>query len=268
MTGRISALSRHPVKGFTPEALDRVVLEAGVHFPGDRLYAVEDGPSGFDPAAPAHIPKMRFTVLAKIPELARAHTLYHDETGELSVVAEGFPPFYGRLATAAGRAAFERWLAEFLEEQAPEDSFGPLRVLEAPPGHRFMDSRRGFVSILNLDSVRDLERRLGRPLDPARFRANVQVEGWGAWSEYGLTPGRRLRLGGAELALLADIDRCLATHVDPQAGVRDVDVVGALRAEYGHICCGVYAEVIEGGAMAVGDEAQWREDVPAKGVLA
>ena len=255
MTGRIAALYRHPIKGFTPQALDTVKLASGAHFPGDRLFAVEDGPSGFKPAAPKHLPKMRFTVLAKIPELARARTLYDDETGDLSVTADSYPPFFGRLTTPAGRAGFERWLAEFLEEAAPEDSYGPLRVIEAPAGHRFMDSRKGFVSILNLDSVRDLERRLGRPVDPARFRANVQVEGWGAWSEYGLAPGGRLRLGGAELALMADIDRCMATHVDPRAGVRDIDMVGTLNAEYGHICCGVYAEVLQGGTAAIGDEA-------------
>ena len=255
MTGRIAALYRHPVKGFTPERLDAARLEAGAHFPGDRLYAVEDGPSGFDPAAPAHVSKMRFAVLAKIPELARALTLYHEETGDLSVSCDGFPPFYGRLTSEAGRIAFAQWLGEFLEEQAPEDEFGPLKVLCAPPGHRFTDNRKGFVSILNLDSVRELEGRLGRPVDPARFRANVQVEGWGPWTEYGLEPGRPLRLGGAELRLLADIDRCMATHVDPFAGARDIDMVAALRAEYGHICCGIYAEVVQGGDVCIGDEA-------------
>jgi len=259
MTGRIAALWRHPIKGFTPEALEAVVLTAGAHFPGDRLFAVEDGPSGFDPAAPEHIPKMRFTVLAKIPELARARTLYDDDTGELSVTAEGFPPFFGRLSSPAGRSAFEGWLAAFLEEQVPEDSHGALKVLEAPPGHRFMDSRRGFVSILNLDSVRDVERRLGRSVDPARFRANVWVEGWGPWSEYALGPGGRFQLGAVELSSKGDIDRCLATHVDPRSGVRDLDMLGTLKAEYGHICCGIYAEVVQGGRAAVGDAASLPE---------
>ncbi|MEI9889788.1 MAG: MOSC domain-containing protein [Caulobacteraceae bacterium] len=128
-------------------------------------------------------------------------------------------------------------------------------MLTAPAGHRFMDSRKGFVSVLNLDSLRELETRLGRPVDPARFRANVLVEGWGPWAEYGLEPGLPVRLGGAGLRLLADIDRCMATHVDPLAGVRDIDMVPRLHAEYGHICCGVYAEVVQGGRIAVGDEA-------------
>src|SRR5215469_11217063 len=255
MTGRIAALWRHPIKGFTPEALDAVRLEAGRFFPGDRVYAVEDGPSGFDPAAPAHINKMKFAVLVKIPELARARTMYDEDAGDLSVTAEGFPPFHGRMTTEAGREAFARWLAEFLEEQALEQSYGSLRVLQAPEGHGFVNSKNGLVSVLNLDSVRDLEQATGRPIDPLRFRANVWVEGWGAWSEYGLGAGPPLRLGGARLKLRDDIVRCLATHVDPRSGVRDLDVMGALQARNGHIFCGIYAEVTGGGRIAVGDQA-------------
>jgi uncharacterized protein YcbX len=263
MTGRIAALWRHPIKGFTPQALDAARLDAGRFFPGDRLYAVEDGPSGFDPSAPAHINKMKFAALVKIPELARARTLYDEDTGELTVTAGAHPPFRGRLTTDKGREAFALWLAGFLEEHAPEETYGPLRVLQAPDGHGFVNSRNGLVSILNLDSVRDLERAEGRPIDPARFRANVWVEGWGAWAEYGLGPGGAFGLGGARLKLRDDIVRCLATHVDPRSGVRDLDVMGALKAHQGHIYCGVYAEVTGSGPIAVGDEATLPEAVTA-----
>lgn len=255
MTGRIAALYRYPVKGFTPESLETATLADGQFFPCDRIFAVENGPSGYDPAAPAHVSKMKFTVLARIPQLARARTLYDDETGQWSVTVEGGPPFFGRLTTEAGRAAFAAWLAGFLEDQSPEDVYGPLKVLSAPQGLRFMDDPKGFVSVINLESVRDLEQRLGFPVDPGRFRANVWVEGWPAWSEYGLEPGVALKLGGAELRLLNDIDRCAAVHVDPRLGVKDLDLVPALFAELGHICCGIYAEVTAGGPIKIGDPA-------------
>lgn len=257
MTGRIAALYRHPVKGFTPEPVAAAEFLAGGCFPYDRVYSVENGPSGFDPAAPAHLPKSRFTVLARIPQLARARTAYDEASGELSAQAHGRPPLRARLTTAEGRAAFEAWLAAFLEAEAPGEAFGPLKVLAAPGAHRFMDSRKGFVSVLNLQSLRDLERHVGRPVDPARFRANVHVDGWPAWSEYGLEPGKELTLGAARLSLTADIDRCMATHVDPGTGVRDIDMVGALTARRGHICCGVYFSIETSGRVAVGDAAEW-----------
>ena len=74
MGGIVTGLYRHPIKGFTPERLEQVNLTAGAYFPCDRLFAIEDGPSGFDPSAPAYISKTRFTVLAKIAEVARAWT--------------------------------------------------------------------------------------------------------------------------------------------------------------------------------------------------
>jgi len=247
MQARITALYRHPVKGFTPERLAHADLAAGACFPSDRLFAVEDGPSGFDPDAPVHISKMRFTVLARLPRVAAVRTAYDEVSGVLAVTADGFEPFAGDLRSAEGRAGLEAWLAAFLGEEAR----GELRVLEGPGGHRFMDSRSGYVSIVNLASVRDLEARLGRPVDPLRFRANLYVEGWPAWIENDWT-GRSMALGEAQAEVLKPIVRCAATHVDPVTAERDIDVVKALFEHYGHMFCGIYVNVTEDGRVSEG----------------
>jgi uncharacterized protein YcbX len=252
MPGRIAALYRHPVKGFTPERLEAAVLEAGACFPCDRLYAVENGPSGFDPTAPKFISKMKFTVLASIPALARARTAYDDVTGVLTVSAEGRPAFMADLTDAAGREAFAEWLAGFIDE---DDRRGPLKVLETAGPHRFMDDVRGAVSVLNLASVRDLSEKLGRRVDPLRFRANVHVEGWAPWAEMAFGAGADLTLGETTCRVVKPIVRCAATHVDPATGVRDIDLVPALHANYGHLHCGLYLNVAWGGRVAVGDAA-------------
>jgi uncharacterized protein YcbX len=252
MPGSIAALYRHPVKGFTPEALPGALLEAGGAFPCDRLFAVENGPSGFDPTQPAFLNKRKFTVLAAIPALAQARTAYDAASGLLSASAPGHGAVRADMRTETGRARFAAWLEGFID---PEDRAGPLRVLEGPGAHRFMDDAAGAVSLLNLASVRDLERRLGRPVDPLRFRANVHVEGWPAWAELGLAPGAQVRLGGVEARVVKPIVRCAATHVDPTAGTRDLDLVPSLYAAYGHRYCGLYLQVIWGGEVAVGDDA-------------
>ncbi|AYV46657.1 MOSC domain-containing protein [Caulobacter flavus] len=248
MHAKVASLYRHPVKGFTPERLSGATLEAGACFPCDRLYAVEDGPSGFDADAPAHLSKMKFTVLAKIPAVARARTAYDEATGVLTASAEGLAPFSGDLDDADGRRGFEAWLAALLGDEAK----GPLRVLEGPGAHRFMDSKSGFVSIVNLASVRDLAEKVGRPVDPLRFRANLYVEGWPAWVENGWT-GRTVRVGAASAQVLKPIVRCAATHVDPVTAERDIEVVKALFDNYGHMFCGIYLDVTEGGAVSEGD---------------
>jgi uncharacterized protein YcbX len=251
MQARIASLYRHPVKGFTPERLARADLVAGQCFPCDRLYAVEDGPSGFDPAAPAHISKMKFAVLAKIPAVARARTAYDEASGVLTAQARGQADFAGDLRGGEGRRGFEAWLAGLLGDAVR----GPLRVVEGPGDYRFMDSRSGYVSIVNLASVRDLEARLGRPVDPLRFRANLYAEGWPAWVENDWT-GLAMQVGAARAEVLKPIVRCAATHVDPVTAERDIDLVKALFDHYGHMLCGVYLNVEQGGAVAEGDEVR------------
>jgi uncharacterized protein YcbX len=252
MTGHVQSLWRHPVKGFTPERLGAATLTAGGYFPCDRIYAVENGPSGFDPRAPAFVSKTKFTVLAKIAEVARARTEYADATGVISVSADGMAPIAADLTSAVGRAAFEAWLTDFLGAEAS----GPLKVVESP-GHRFTDHPLGHVSIVNLASVRDLAAKIGRPVDPMRFRANLYVDGWPAWSELEAAEGAELAVGVAGLRMFKPIVRCVATHVDPATGERDIDVVKALFDHYGHLHCGVYVSVGAGGTVAEGDVAAW-----------
>jgi len=248
MTASIAALFRYPIKGFAPERRYDAMLRVGETFPGDRLFAVEDGPSGFDPDAPGFIPKQRFTVLAKLADVARARTRV-DEQGRLHAEAEGQPAFDGDLALEADRARFCAWLQGLLGDQTS----GPLRLLDGQ-GHRFLDHPLGHVSVINLASVRDLENRLGRPIDPMRFRANVYVEGWPPWCELGWTD-RALALGEAATRVFKPIVRCAATGVDPQTAVRDIDLPAELFRLYGHVHMGVYVQVTVGGRLAEGDAA-------------
>ena len=249
MTGHIAALFQHPIKGFTPQKVAAAFLSTRSAFPGDRLFAVEDGPSGFDPARPAWITKQRFTVLAKIAEVAHARTHYDELSGVLTATAPGMASFEASLADEAGRAAFAAWLGALLGEAAS----GPLRVVTGG-GHRFLDDPKGHVSIVNLASVRDFAERLGAPVDPLRFRANLYVEGWPAWAENGWT-GRALRLGAARATVVAPITRCAAPDVDPATARRDIAVTARLHEFYGHLLTGIYVQVTDGGEIKAGDEA-------------
>ncbi len=72
-----------------------------------------------------------------------------------------------------GRAALARYLQVFLGEEAD----APLKVLVGPGGHRFIDNKQdGFVSAINLATIRAIEQAIGEPVDPRRFRANIYFD--------------------------------------------------------------------------------------------
>jgi uncharacterized protein YcbX len=244
---RLNALYRYPVKGLSPQAIDSAELETGGYFPGDRLFAVENGPSGFDFAAPVHQPKIKFLMLMRNARLASLATHYEDASGVLTIVHAG-RAVAGDLRDPNGRAAIEAFLDGFCADELR----GPVRLLEAPKGFRFTDSKSGFVSLVNLATVEAIGEKAGRRIDPLRFRANLYLEGLPAWREHELV-GRTLLVGGVRLEILKTTDRCAATAVEPGSGLRDVDVVQTLRDNWGHVDCGVYARVAEGGRLQVGD---------------
>lgn len=245
MEALITGLFRYPIKGFSPEALAQADLVPGRAIAQDRRWVVENGPSGFDPEAPQYIPKMKFAVLAAHPVVAAARTRVAGTA--LSASAPGRPDFHGDLGADAGREGFAGWVRDLLGEDAREG----VRVLQAPD-YQFLDHPAGHVSIVNLASVRDLEARIGRPVDPLRFRANLYVEGWPPWVENGWK-GRNVLLGFARATVFAPIVRCAATEVDPETAKRDMPLVEHLFEQYGHRDCGIYVQVTHGGTVRVGD---------------
>lgn len=247
----ITTIYRYPVKGLGPDRLDSAELLPGRTIAGDRLYAIENGPSGFDPARPAYLPKSRFLMLMRNERLAALRAAFDDATHTLAITADGSETARGDLRTPEGRAAIERFFAAY----CADDLRGPPKVLNAP-GHSFSDVARKVVSIINLASVAALETIIGAPVHPVRFRANLYVQSWPAWTELDLV-GREIALGpNARLKVVKRIVRCAATNVDPDTGIRDLTIPNTLMQNLGHTDCGIYAEVIAGGTIAPGDEVK------------
>lgn len=248
---KVNSIYRYPVKGLSPEPLERARLAVGETVPGDRLYAIENGPSGFDPAAPRHQPKTRYLMLMRNERLATLRTRFDHANHSLAIACDGREAARGDLRTPAGRANIETFFARF----CPNELRGSPKVLHAP-GHSFSDVARKVVSIINLASVAALETAVGAPVHPLRFRGNVYVSGWPAWHELGLLD-REIAIGrSARLRIVKCIVRCAATNVDPDTGIRDLAIPDTLLRNFGHTDCGVYGEVVSGGEIAVGDELQ------------
>ena len=249
----IDAIYRYPVKGLSQQKLPQVRLTAGLTLPADRLYAIENGPTGFDPAAPGYFPKTRFLMLMRNERLATLHTDYDERSHTLTIAQDGREAVRADLTTSEGRLMVEAFFRRFM----PADLKGPPKVLsgEAAAGgpHSFSDVAKKVVSIINLASVAAIENTVGQPVDPLRFRGNLYVSGWPAWREFDLLD-QEIHVGDkVRLKVVKRIVRCAATNVDPVTGARDLNIPKTLIQTFGHADCGIYAEVIEGGDIADGD---------------
>jgi uncharacterized protein len=243
----ITSLYRYPVKGLTPEKLASVPLAPGQTLPFDRAYAIENGQGRFDPQNPQHLPKIVFLMLMRNERLATLTTRFDDATETLTILRDGRQVARGQLTTSIGRQMIEQFIAAYMKA----DLRGAPKVVSAP-GHSFSDVAAKCLHIVNLASVRDLERITGKPIDPLRFRANVYIDGVEPWAEFKWLT-HDITLGAARLHVFKRTQRCEATNVDPVTAARDMAIPANLSRAFGHTDLGIYATVKEGGVVREGD---------------
>jgi uncharacterized protein YcbX len=244
---RIAAIYRYPVKGLSAQPLASVTVAPGKTIPFDRAYAIENGPSKFDPAGPRHLPKISFLMLMRNERLAALRSTFDETDCRLTISENGRLTCEGNLGTAAGRRAVE----SFFDRRFTAELRGPARLLSAD-GHSFSDTSAKVLSLVSLASLRDFEQRLGRAVNPLRFRANLYVDDLPAWSEFDWV-GKRIAAGETVLEAVGSIDRCAATDVDPATAERNLAVPQSLMQAYGHGDCGIYLNVEKGGRIEIGN---------------
>ncbi len=165
MTASITLIHRHPVKGLNAEPLARVALTPGEGLPHDRRFALAHGSTNFDTQAPEWRPKTQFLTLMREEKLAQLRITFDDQTGELAIYRAGKRVVHAKATEPLGRTLIEQFFAAFMGAAAR----GAPRLLEAP-GHMFSDVPEKCLSLINLASVRDLERVM-RARRPAARRA-------------------------------------------------------------------------------------------------
>ena len=238
---KIARIYRYPVKGLSAEELLGVELSPDEGLPLVRAYALARPGAPFDPARPVWLRKTHFLMLMTDERLAELRVRHGAD--RLTIEHGGARVLDADLRTFEGREAMERFFEAFMGDALA----GRPRLVSAA-GHSFTDNANKRVSLINLATVQDIERRLGQPVDPLRFRGNLYVEGLPAWAEFDWV-GHELACGDARLEVTERIDRCAATNVDPATGLRDLNIPLALRQHYGHIDCGVLLRVVRGGKI-------------------
>lgn len=252
MTITVKEICRYPVKGLAADVIQSVDLTPGEGLPFDRRWGIIHAASQVDPAAPEWASKQNFLMLARDPQLAKLGLEFDADTCAVTITRKGRAVSRGILSDHLGRQTLQTFLAGFM----PSGPRGMPRIVEAPTSDSFSDVPSNYVSIINLGSVTDLEERVIRkPVHAHRFRGNLYVDGLQAWVENDWT-GKTLSIGGVTLEVVAPIERCAATNANPESGDVDMNIPLSLRRGFGHINMGVYAKVVSGGSIAVGDEIE------------
>jgi uncharacterized protein YcbX len=243
-----------PIKGLRVTARDELLLEPGGVRDNRRFYLVDE--------------KGRMVNGKQIGELSALRSEYHDADRSLTLTLPGGESVSGAVqlgpeidirffrVTARAPVVLGPW------SQAISDHVGrPLRLVESNATRKGVDrGNRGAVSLVSRGSLDRLAAIAGNggEIDPRRFRMLVEIDGVDPHGEDAWV-GRRVRVGAALVAFNGHVGRCLVTNRDPDSGIIDLPTLDLLREYRGEedatepLPFGIYGEVIEPGAVRVGD---------------
>ncbi len=247
MTPVVASLQRHPLKSHGREALSHVSLTVGAGLPWDRRWAVAHEATKVADGAWGQC--TNFSIGSKAPRLMAIGARLDEETATLTLTHPERPDISFRPDDPQDVGRFIDWVLPI----SPSDRAQPVRI-HAAADRGLTDTEYPSVSIISLASNRALGEYMGLDLSALRWRANIWLEGLRPWEERSWI-GRHVRIGSAVLRITEPKERCRATTANPATGMRDADTLRALQAMHGNQDFGIYAEVVEGGTIEVGEAA-------------
>jgi uncharacterized protein YcbX len=113
------------------------------------------------------------------------------------------------------------------------------------------------VSLISLQTVRQIEEELGSSLDKRRFRANIYLDlAAGRGFDEDKLVGRKLRIGSSALIMVLERDpRCKMISLDPDTGEHNPEILRRVAGEH-DAYAGVYGAVLVEGILTTGDSIE------------
>ncbi len=254
--GTVESLWRYPVKSMRGEEMPEAFMGfAGIY--GDRCYAFKNSAArkGF-PYLNANVQQQMLLYCPQFRHPERASK--PPNLIEAASIAPGVTPANGDaedmaldIVTPSGEiiSVDDPALIKLLGEGISEKN--QLTLVRSD--RALTDCRP--VSLISLQTIRQIESELFMPLDTRRFRANVYFnfasEG-GGFAEDNFV-GRRLRIGSKATIMILERDpRCKMISLDPDTGEHNPEVLRQVAQAHGNFA-GVYCAVLVEGLLKKGD---------------
>ena len=111
------------------------------------------------------------------------------------------------------------------------------------------------VSLINLNSLKDFEKKIKKKVDFERFRGNFYIDGLDAGEERNWI-GKVIKINNISFKVEKDIPRCVAINLKPKTDDNSLNLLQSLKKTYNHFDMGIYLNALEDGKINVGDKIQ------------
>ena len=111
------------------------------------------------------------------------------------------------------------------------------------------------ISLINLNSIKDFEKKINEKIELQRFRGNFYFDGLDAGEERNWI-GKIIKINNISFKVEKNIPRCVAINLKPKTDKNNLNLLQSLKKNYNHFDMGIYLKALEDGKINVGDSVQ------------
>ena len=257
MSATISSINYCPVKSVSFQTIEKCEIKKDIGIIGDRVFAFakdldQEQAKLFEKSPDERKGKWnKVLTLKNSPALNKYNFIFRDE--KLTLIFKDQEILTIDINQLSEREALSSKIAEL------ESSFKKPIVLmnnnEFPFFDTSISNKVDFVnsvSLLNIQSINDFQKKIDMKIEPSIFRGNICIEGIEPWKEREWI-GKIIKINEVSFKVEKNIPRCVAINLKPQSDDNSFNLLQLLKKIYGHFEMGIYLTALEDGEINIGN---------------
>jgi len=256
MNCRISSIYYCPVKSISFQNINSCEIKKNLGIDNDRIFAFSRNVDLEKAKLIEKDAKERklnnFLTLKNSPVLNKYNFIY--ENSKLTLTSNNKDIISISADNPNERLLLSNKLME-LENSLPQ----PISLLKNKD-YPFYDTSHSnkvfnYMSLINLNSIKDFEKKINEKIQIQRFRANFYVDGIEAWEERNWL-GKIIKINNIAFKVEKNIPRCVAINLKPKTDDNSLNLLQSLKKTYNHFDMGIYLVALDDGKIQIGNKIE------------
>jgi uncharacterized protein YcbX len=257
MSATISSINYCPVKSISFQSVNECEIKKNIGITGDRIFAFTKGLDLDQAKLIEKSPEDRkgkwnkILTLKNSPVLNKYNFLYENEKLTLTTNEK-------KILTIDVNKTSERQLLSEKIIELESSLKKPIFLIkneECPFFDTTISNKVSFVnsvSLLNINSINDFQKKIGKEIEIPRFRGNICMDGIKAWEEREWI-GKIIKINNVSFKVEKNIPRCVAINLKPKTDDNSLNLLQSLKKTYNHFDMGIYLTALDDGSISVGN---------------
>ena len=257
MSATISSINYCPVKSISFQSVDECEIKKNIGITGDRIFAFTKGLDLDQAKLIEKSPEDRkgkwnkILTLKNSPVLNKYNFLYENEKLTLTTNEK-------KILTIDVNKTSERQLLSDKIIELESSLKKPIFLIkneECPFFDTTISNKVSFVnsvSLLNINSINDFQKKIGKEIEIPRFRGNICMDGIKAWEEREWI-GKIIKINNVSFKVEKNIPRCVAINLKPKTDDNSLNLLQSLKKTYNHFDMGIYLTALDDGSISLGN---------------